>query len=217
LERAFRFDPYSGYGELAERIKYKTEIERGRCLEIHAGNGLIGLALARVTALHLDMLVDSAEMTRIASRNIRTWGMESRITISKWDGRVIPFEEGSFDLVICGRSIFTKPSQAKLVSAIYRMLAPGGIAWIGCGLEAEQLRCQLKQRLEPFGAELAERLNRQSWNREIHQIQSLLVREGIRSFEINGDFNGLWTFFWKAGCAKPGPERIEGAYPLVAG
>ncbi len=78
-----------------------------------------------------------------------------------------------------------------MASAMYRMLAPGGIAWIGCDLEGERLQRQLNQRLDPFGSELAGRLNRQSWNREIDRIQSLLVREGIRSFEINGDFNGL--------------------------
>jgi SAM-dependent methyltransferase len=99
----------------------------GRVLEIGAGRGIASYALAKegweVTALEPDpskvvgggAIQTLSEETGVAIRLVTNWG-ES-----------LPFESGSFDLVLCRQVLHHAKDLRLFCKEIYRVLAQGGV------------------------------------------------------------------------------------------
>lgn len=113
------FEPYAL--DLAERAARHAP---KRILEIAAGTGIATRALARklpgvpiiATDLNQPMLDHAAKQAPAASA----------ITWQQADAQALPFENGSFDLVVCQFGVMFFPDKVKAYSEARRVLAPGG-------------------------------------------------------------------------------------------
>lgn len=133
------------YVALAEQIKEATGITRGICLDAGAGGGYLSIALASVTNLDIILLDQSQEMRNVAERNIVEAGLEKRLRTILADIHEIPLDDCSVDIVVSRGSVFFWEDQARAFREIYRVLAPGGVTFIGGGFGSVELKKRIDE------------------------------------------------------------------------
>lgn len=102
--------------------------EGARVLEVAPGPGYLAIEVARIGKFHVTGLDISRTFVRIASDNARQAGVT--VDFQQGDVARMPFESGTFDLVVCQAAFknFTLPHSA--LAEIHRVLRPGGTAVI---------------------------------------------------------------------------------------
>ena len=119
------------YALIAGQIKERTQITAGLCLDLGAGTGRLGIEIAKITNLSVILLDHSIEMLSFASKNVDDAGFGNRIKIILGDVYRIPLPDQCIDLVVSRGSLFFWEDQQRAFQEIYRVLAPGGIAYVG--------------------------------------------------------------------------------------
>lgn len=115
-----------GAGEVA-RVLDGVDVAGRHVLDIGCGSGAISLLLvrdfgaARVTGIDVEAPVCDAARRRVAAA-----GLSDRITIKKVTPGLLPFDDGSFDVVFSKDSIIHIPDKAALAAEAFRVLRPGG-------------------------------------------------------------------------------------------
>jgi len=111
-----------------ERIQFAAGREwlgaraRGRVLEVAIGTGLnLPHYPADVTITGIEL---SPAMLAIARQRATDHGRD--VDLREGDAEHLPFEDGSFDTVVCSLSLCTIPSPQAAVAEMRRVLAPGG-------------------------------------------------------------------------------------------
>jgi ubiquinone/menaquinone biosynthesis C-methylase UbiE len=97
-----------------------------RVLDVGTGTGALAAALLRRGAASVVAVDRSTVMLRRASRRLRRIGRPARTLIA--DGRRLPFEEPSFDMVAIGYvlNLLDAPSARAVLREAARVLRPGG-------------------------------------------------------------------------------------------
>lgn len=115
----------------------RLELSGGeRALDLGCGRGMVLIQVAallpdgRATGIDLwrgkDQSGNTGEVTR---RNAELEGVSGRVGLVTADMRSLPFEDGSFDLVVSSLAVHNIPDpdgRAQAVTEAYRVLAPGG-------------------------------------------------------------------------------------------
>jgi len=102
--------------------------EGARVLEVAPGPGYLAIEMARIDKFRVTGLDISRTFVRIASDNARQAGVT--VDFQQGDVARMPFESGTFDLVVCQAAFknFTLPHSA--LAEMHRVLRPGGTAVI---------------------------------------------------------------------------------------
>jgi ubiquinone/menaquinone biosynthesis C-methylase UbiE len=113
--------------ELARRISGELA-EEARVLEVAPGPGYFAIELGRIGTYRITGLDISQTFVDLARQNAREEGVE--INFERGNASSLPFEEGSFDRIVCRAAFknFTDPVGA--LREMYRVLARGGKAVI---------------------------------------------------------------------------------------
>ena len=192
------------YAYYAKKIKQQTGISKGVCLDVGAGGGYLGLALARITDLDFIFLDISQEMLEKAKQHIVEDGLQNRAKTLLADVHSIPLEDASVDLVISRGSIPFWKDPATALKEIYRVLVPGGKAYVGGGRGPAKLREQIAARRKKLGKALPER--RRDGNgppsgpmgrMAQRKYDEILSNAGITNFKISKGDDGMWIQMWK--------------------
>jgi len=185
------------YPVIAEQIRTQTGITQGICLDIGTGGGYLGIALAAITDLEFYLMDKSPEMQEIAWMNVAVSGLQNRVHTLCGDVHDIPRENGSIDLVISRGSLFFWEDKASAFAEIYRVLAPGGAAYIGGGMGTKELFDKIKVEmdkrrhdfsLDPQGERFAD-------HREVYRLA--LAQAGIEYYTMSRNGGGSWIQIWK--------------------
>jgi len=95
---------------------------RGRVLEVAVGTGRnLPFYQAEVTVAGVEL---SPAMLSIARQ--RAAGLGREADLREGDAERLPFDDASFDTVVCGLALCTIPSPAAAVGEMRRVLRPGG-------------------------------------------------------------------------------------------
>jgi len=121
------------YPILAAQILDDYGIRNGKCLDIGAGPGLLGIEIARQSNLKVTSLDLSPEMGEIACKLARARGVQERLQILNADVQAMPLEDNYFDLIVSRGSFIFWSDKVQALTEIYRVLKPGGVAYIGGG------------------------------------------------------------------------------------
>jgi ubiquinone/menaquinone biosynthesis C-methylase UbiE len=101
-------------------------ITYGLALEIGPGPGYLGLEWLKKTESTMLLAVEiSPEMTKIAERNAREYGLEGRVKYVKGDAHQIPFDGNTFDGVFTNGSLHEWAQPIRVFDEVYRVLKPG--------------------------------------------------------------------------------------------
>ena len=179
------------YEYLTQQFIQDYGITEGRCLDIGTGQGNLGLELAKQTSLQLYLLDIKEESLAIALASCEESGLQSRVSIIKAAAEQMPFLDNYFNLVISRGSIFFWQSQTDGLREVYRILRPGGVAYIGGGSSRLMPQAELKELLK-----WAKPIHREAvpnWNKVTSEpyLRECLEKAGVRNFKITKD-TGTW-------------------------
>jgi ubiquinone/menaquinone biosynthesis C-methylase UbiE len=115
------------YRKEAERLTSRLP-EGAKVLEVAFGPGYLAIELARLGRYRVSGLDISHTFVKIAGQNAREAGVTA--DFHQGDAAVMPFETGSFDLIVCQAAFknFVHPGSA--LSEMHRVLRRGGTALI---------------------------------------------------------------------------------------
>ncbi|MGQ9729992.1 MAG: class I SAM-dependent methyltransferase [Candidatus Zipacnadales bacterium] len=121
------------YPALAQQIVQDYGVTEGVCVDMGGGCGSLGIALAKITNLKIYVLDINPAAIRLCGILVDEAGLRGRIIPVEGDAQDMPFRDNFADLVISRGSIFFWPDQFAGLREAYRVLKPGGVAYIGGG------------------------------------------------------------------------------------
>ena len=190
------------YPVIAEQIKRKTGITQGTCLDVGCGSGYLGLALVKITDLTICFFDQSAEMLELVTRKISDNGLTARARTLLGDVHAIPYSDQSIELVVSRGSIFFWEDRSQAFREIYRVLTPGGMAFVGGGFGTPELKMGIIDKIEErnknsepekFKAKVGKNISKD--NEKLFRDE--MQRAGVATFEIILDDAGLWVVMKK--------------------
>ena len=114
------FEPYAN--DLATRLKARR---LSRVLEIAAGTGVVTRALA--SALPESVSIVATDLNQAMLDQAAVVGTKRAVEWRQADAMQLPFQDASFDAVVCQFGAMFFPDKAKAFAEARRMLRPGGI------------------------------------------------------------------------------------------
>ena len=189
------------YPVVASQIVAYSGVTRGTCLEIGCGGGYLGMALAQQTDLLLRFLDPSPEMLDILRDNLAATGLEPRSEVLEGRAESIPLPDNSMDLVISRGSIFFWEDLVQAFQEIHRVLAPGGMSYLGGGFGSSRLKQTITRAWQEHQRDPSlwqEHMKRNLNPETQRRFQEALVQAAIPNHEIIHDQEvGLWIVIRK--------------------
>jgi len=186
------------YPVIAENIIKETGVVSGICIDLGAGPGNLGLELAKLASGFKVILLDmSEEMLKIAEKNCSDMLLTDRV--SSWKGNVeqLPFQEDTVDLVVSRGSIFFWEDQVKALNEVYRILKPGGYAYLGGGFGNEELLSQVRAKMREQNPQWDNEREKRTGKVGYLHFSELMKKTIIPRYKISRKQAGLWIIFKK--------------------
>lgn len=111
------------YQEILNRMEH---IQASRILDLGCGNGNVIALLREQRPASYYGLDISQSMIREAKKRLG-----DQVTLDVGDAEELPYENQSFDLIICNASFHHYPNPQKALKEMKRVLQPGGIILLG--------------------------------------------------------------------------------------
>jgi len=113
------FEPYAA--DLARRL---LEAKPGRVLEVAAGTGVVTRAMA--ARLPPNVSITATDLNDAMINHARTTLADPRVTWKTADAQNLPFDDASFDAVVCQFGAMFFPDKPGAYAQARRVLKPGG-------------------------------------------------------------------------------------------
>ncbi len=134
------------YRDIADAVF--SSVPMGRVLDVGAGQGLLALKIAekntRLKSYGIDISHKAVDAARASASKS---GLANSVQFDVGDVCRLPYEDEFFDLVVSTFSLHHWPDKAAGLNEIYRVLKPGGEAWIydHCKDPSPEARRQLQK------------------------------------------------------------------------
>jgi ubiquinone/menaquinone biosynthesis C-methylase UbiE len=183
--------PFSSYWAVAQDIIHRTGVREGSCLEINGDHCYFGIAMSQLTQMQIYLMEKSESVIEHITFHLKQNNMTNQIQLIKGDPLQIPIADHKIELVVYRKSIFSWRSPSKTFQEIYRILAPGGAAYLGDDSWNGQKWNRIENKLKDYGFILSEQLNGDVWRQRMENIRKEIIQAGISSFEMNCNGEGL--------------------------
>jgi SAM-dependent methyltransferase len=121
------------YPALAKQILDDYGIREGICVDVGGGTGHLAMELARQSDLKVYNLDIDTKAIRLSGLLVDEQNLSGKVIPIEGDAQDMPFKDGFADLVVSRGSIPFWPDRARGVRECYRILKPGGVAYVGGG------------------------------------------------------------------------------------
>lgn len=174
----------------------------GSCLDVGCGGGHLGLSVAKLSAMRITLMDIKAEAIEIARQRIKDWGFAERASAIVGDvcGNNLP--DNSFDLIVSRGSIGfwgNREDMKRAFAELYRVLAPGGITFIGKGFGNAELAEQIKAIMKEKHPEWPQCVINSTNSFGPRDYAEFLTELGIAG-EIINNGGGVWILMKKPAC-----------------
>jgi ubiquinone/menaquinone biosynthesis C-methylase UbiE len=187
------------YPIIADQILERTGITRGACLDIGSGPASLATALAGISNLQVTALDSSVEMFELARKNIRQKHMEDRVIPIIGDVHAIPAAGATFNLVVSRGSYHFWEDLPAAFAEIFRVLTPGGMAYIGGGYGSATIRDEVLAGRKDRGIvdDPSHPVRTRFRKFRAGEIEEAIESAGITDYRIINDDSGFWIVFGK--------------------
>jgi SAM-dependent methyltransferase len=118
---------HAGGAELTRRLADALQLRTGqRVLDVASGRGTTALLLAREYAVAVDGVDLSDASVREATEVAQRAGPAARVAFHLADAEHLPFDDGTFDALVCECSWCLFPDKAQAAAEFARVLRAGG-------------------------------------------------------------------------------------------
>lgn len=201
--KAYEFDEIANgpffpiYPVIAQQIKEKTGISSGKCLDIGSGGGHLGFSIAQITDMEVILLDKLEDALVIANKRAVDRGLEKRTSTLLGDVQQIPLEDETVDLCISRGAVWFWEDQKKGFEEICRVLANGGMAYIGGSFGTQELKDQVDKIMKDRDSEWPKSREKFVEGNTVEHFTGILNQIGISNFEITDDEKDIWFVFKK--------------------
>ena len=193
-----------------DMLKY-CRPHKGFWVDLGAGRGQVTIPLIRETGNPVVMLDPDSEAMSKGLESARQKGLADRLLAVVGVAEAMPFPDNSVDFVASRGSIFFWDDPVKGLREVYRVLRPGGKAYIGGGAGSsypkEATEKLIERRKSLMEGEDAEKWKRFHDLRRPEQMRSWATEAGLPEFEVMGKGaisaedsrvgQGVWVMFEK--------------------
>lgn len=186
------------YRDIADAVF--SSVPMGRVLDVGAGQGLLALKIAekntRLKSYGIDISHKAVDAARASASKS---GLANSVQFDVGDVCRLPYEDEFFDLVVSTFSLHHWPDKAAGLNEIYRVLKPGGEAWIydHCKDPSLEARRQLRR---DFGSLLAwfalAHLRFVSSALTVEQAWTILEDSSLKYQEKRLEMHGIFLLLW---------------------
>jgi SAM-dependent methyltransferase len=176
------------YPSLAEQILGDYGIREGICLDIGCGPAYLGIEIAKRSRLRVIGVDIDPEAVQIARKNIKRENLQARVTAEEGNAEKLRFLDASSDLIVSRGSFLFWENTAQGFREIYRVLKPGGVAFVGGGMGrsiSPEEKEAIKRKVEQAGL-----MHRCKNKITPVMMQEILESVNIQKFRIMGDGPG---------------------------
>jgi len=184
------------YPVIAEDLLNRCGIRSGLCLDLGGGPGMLAVRLAEISDLQVIVVDPVPECIELAEENAAEHGRCDQVSAQLGQAEKLNFAEGSVDLVVSRGSVYFWNDQAEGFREIYRVLRPGGWAFIGGGFGNAELRDEILATMADDAEWKSGRAERAAKFPPSY-FEELLAEVGIEGTVDISD-RGSWTIFTKA-------------------
>jgi SAM-dependent methyltransferase len=203
------------YAPLAEQIVSDFELreKRGTGIDLGSGPGDLIIELCRRTRwMHwVNADIDTRAFPGFLQRAEEA-GFRGRVSAMQADAHALPFHDAFAEIVVSRGSYPFWKDKRKAFGEVYRVLKPGGVAFIGRGFPDKlppEVAREVRERQRRSGKELVYDVEKAA--AELKQIMRSLEIEDYRiRIPRRGDVNyGIWVEFRKPVRGKAPPSLLE--------
>ena len=224
-------DGLKGEQSLPSRYKYVVQDVLRHCkpnkgfwVDLGAGKGPVALALIEAAGNPVVMVDPDKEAMAEGLQTARGKGVADRLSAVVGTAEDLPFPDNSVDLVVSRGSIFFWEDPVKGLQEVYRVLRPGGKAYIGggagSGYPETAARKLIQQRQEKMKGEEAEKWKRfvdlrrpeqmHQWAKDAKLPDYQVMGKGAISAEDPRVGQGVWLLIQKKAESSDSPaDRVE--------
>ncbi len=191
-------------------LKY-CKPEKGFWIDLGAGKAQVTIPLIQATGNPVVMLDPNVEAMAKGLELAREKGLGDRLSAVVGVAEDMPFPDNSVDLVVSRGSIFFWSDPVKGLQEVYRVLRPGGKAYIGggagSGYPKEAVEELIRDRKDKLNGEEAEKWSRFVDLRRPERMREWATQAKIPKFEMAGKGaisaddpkvgQGVWLWFAK--------------------
>ena len=186
------------YPVIARNAIAVTGIRRGSCLDLGSGPAMLAMAMAQEAPQMGVVAFDfSQDSRKIAMDNIRQARLTDRVDTAFGDVHDMPFEDGSFDLIVSRGSMFFWKDLKSAFGEIYRLLSPNGATYIGGGFGSLALREHVIAEMAKVNPEWDCYAKKKTDGEGHRRFEQMFSELGCPSYRIIDDDTGFWIVLFK--------------------
>lgn len=135
---------------IAMQIIEDTNVREGICIDIGAGSGLLAIELTKISNLKIIAVDIDDDMINLGKFNIKSNDLKDRIEVVKGDVHSLEYNDNYADLIVSRNSLHYWKDAELAFKEIYRVLKPGGMAYI-IELRRDAPKDIVEKFKDPFG------------------------------------------------------------------
>lgn len=183
------------YPVMAGRILESCGMQEGHCLDLGCGSGWLGTALAQQSRFRVTYLDISEAMLELAESHAQACSLAERAATLCGDVHAIGLPDASVDLVISRGSFPFWHTPEKAVAEIFRLLRPGGHAFIGGGFGSAEIKEEVFAKMALRDPQWQERVKRHSVPDAAKRLVEGVMALDASEVEITRDDRGFMAHF----------------------
>jgi ubiquinone/menaquinone biosynthesis C-methylase UbiE len=178
------------YRLIAKQIVDDYQVTQGLCLDAGCGRAQLDVELLKITDLQMIGLDIDPEAIVEAREAITKAGVGKRMSLVLGDVQDLPFKDHLFDLIVSRGSYPFWKDRVQGIKELYRVLKPGGVAFVGGGL-GKYLPEEDKAKLRAWHAKKLQEdqaAGKNDWKEySVEDLREVAQKAGIERFELVPD------------------------------